>query len=178
MNGKKDLENYLEELKQYIQTKNQDIIPKKEMFFLQLEERLKDLEQNLIEKNNSSTKLSKPLSTFSEQLVYGKHKTFWYVPIAASIFILLGVGLFFNIKKTSHDEFNSPALERFGGSFKPDTHNFDDKEINHPLEKELLKKIQQEEDPEKKIQYIRELIKFYKETNQHEKIQRLLELVD
>ncbi len=174
MNNEKDLENYLEQLQQYIQTKNQDIIPEKEIFFTHLEERLKNLDRN---EQKDIYKLSEPISTLSEQLLYGKNKTLWYIPIAASILILLGIGLFFNIKKTS-DEFNSPSIERFGGSFNPDTHNFEDKKINHPLEKELLKKIQQEEDPEKKIQYIRELIQFYKETNQHDKIQRLLESID
>jgi len=173
MNNKKDLENYLEQLQQYIQTKNQDIIPEKEIFFDHLEERLKNLDRK---EQKDISKISEPISTLSEQLLYGKNKTLWYVSVAASILIFLGIGLFFNIKKTS-DEFNSPSIERFGGSFKPED-SFDELEINHPLEKELLKKIQQEEDPEKKIQYIRELIQYYKETNQNEKIQRLLESID
>ncbi|GIX40846.1 MAG: hypothetical protein KatS3mg129_0579 [Leptospiraceae bacterium] len=174
MKDDKELENTLYNTGKYLYNKNKKFIPDKTKFLNQLEEELKQLETKNI-KFQKHKNYNKPITNIKEQILTGKKNYYWFGSIAAGIILFIGIGIIIRFNDNNTKQNPMPA---FGGSLKekniPELPDIKEKDIYDQIEKQLLEKIQKEEDPQIKEQYIQELIQFYKKTNQEEKIQMLL----
>lgn len=159
-------------------------IPNKEIFFSELYNKIQHEKAKL---NQIQTeKLTKPLSTFWEQLFFSNSSKYLF-SFSFLLFLAFGIGLYFyfNIKIP---ELKNQETPKFGNSF-PNYPSYKEKnqlkkdlpnqqKLSEEFEKEIINKILSEEDPNKKQQYIEELIEFYKKTNQIEKIQKIYETLE
>lgn len=176
------LDQELTEIGKYYQQFLNRIIPDKEIFFSELQNKIQLKEKNF--NQIQEKKLTKPLSTFWEQLFFSSSSKY-VLSFSFIFFFILGISFYFFIKRPQLQEEETP---KFGNSFsnlqeeikKEQLKNAlpNQQKLNEELEKEMINKILNEEDSIKKQQYIEELIEFYKKTNQIEKIQKIYETLE
>lgn len=153
-------------------------IPNKEAFFFRLKNKIQE------ESKYHSflwyfeiLKYTKPLSTFWEQLIFGR---LYLMPILSGLFFIFSLSFFFLLKKEEISPLREEKIN-FGSTLpQPEEDKKDSYQINNieEAEKQLLDKIQKEEDPEKKQKYIHELLEFYKQTNQTNKLKEIYNSFD
>ncbi len=167
------------ELNFLAQTYNQYLlqsIPDKQAFFSELSDKIQK------EKNTPATllwnwklkKYTKPLSSFWEQLIYSKLN---FIFAFMLFFFMFSFSYLLFVKKESHFGTKEEKIP-FGSSLPKleQEKNMNSHKNNlEEIENQMLEKIYKEEDPEKKQKLIQELLEFYKNTNQIDKLQEIYE---
>ncbi|MCS7204825.1 MAG: hypothetical protein NZ853_03935 [Leptospiraceae bacterium] len=158
-----ELERALNELGYIFRKKVEENLPDEEEFFRKLNQAI-EREENQVyfKKENVETLSSHRWKFFSQK---------WFYAAALMVFVVFSVVYFFDDLMQKQQPIIENQKMGVGSPMVIP-------EAETEQERELLQKLFEEEDPEKKQKYLDELLKYYKQTNQEEKIKKLIEAYD
>ncbi len=169
------IELLLSELgREYRENQIGEILPE-DKFVKNLTEQLNQNETYYNSTYSENRKFLGPVSNFWEQFFFGNNMQRYY-SLSALLLLCISIGFSF------YDNFPGFFLEDSRNSEQKilDSKSFGSRHINQDekWEKQMIKKIQDEHNIDKKKQYIEELIEYYKETRQFEKLNEFLNAID